>query len=58
MVAEGRVSPSSLTYVFLITMLNFAIRNAGVVKLREIIMMSQAGQGQRHTIFRGRSGRH
>lgn len=40
-VAEGRLDRSSLTYNFLIRMLNFAIRNAGVMKLREILEISE-----------------
>lgn len=40
-VAEGRVDPSSITYGFLITFLNFSIRNAGALKLREVLALAE-----------------
>lgn len=41
LVAEGSLSTSSLTCDFLMRMLNFAIRNAGVIRLREIVDLSE-----------------
>lgn len=41
LVAEGRLEPSSPTHDFLMTMLNFAIRNAGSVKLREVLQIAR-----------------
>lgn len=39
--AEKRIDVSSRSYEFLIYVLNFSIRNAGVVKIREIIALSE-----------------
>lgn len=39
--AERKIDTSSESYGFLISVLNFSIRNAGVVKLREIIEVSE-----------------
>lgn len=40
MVANNQVERTSVTYDFLMTMLNFAIKNAGVVKLRDLLVLS------------------
>lgn len=39
--AGGRIETSSLAYSFLIQSLNLAIRNAGLLKLREILELSE-----------------
>jgi len=39
-VAEGRLAPTSLTCDFLMRMINFAIRNAGVIRLRDLVEMA------------------
>lgn len=41
LVANGQVEPSALTYTCLMGLLNFAIRNAGVMKLRDILALSR-----------------
>jgi len=41
LIAEGRMSTSSLTHDFLMKFLNFCIRNAGALKLREILEMAE-----------------
>jgi hypothetical protein len=40
-VAEGRIDPSSPTYDFLMQMVNFSIRNAGALKLREMLAITE-----------------
>ena len=51
LVAEGQVEASSLTYAFLMRMLNFSIRNAGAIGLRQTLEFSEKvrkniGEGQ------------
>lgn len=41
LVAEGRIDPSSDVYEFLMQMTNFCIRNAGVLKLREVLEIAE-----------------
>ncbi len=41
MAAEGRVETTSLTYNFLMQSLNLGTRNAGLMKLREILELSE-----------------
>lgn len=40
-VVQERMHPSALTYEFLMQMLNFSIKNAGVLKLREALALTE-----------------